>query len=353
LKDTGPKIFLRRLLETGIDISNIELLNPSLEDVNNRSKSKKILIGRLDGTSYYDFSTRNLQNFLALRNYNKISKVVGALPLLKSSRISNRLFNRYLDRTCSWLITNADGLVFQSKISLEMHKTFLNFDVSSKPYRIINNGVDVDLFSPGEQPSNSFGFPSVIISASHYRLHKRLQEAVKLVNYLSAEFPKIRLNVVGEMDLLTSRCVKKLDTSRCNFHGRISPKKLPYFYKNADIQLHLSIFDPCPNVVVEGLASGLPVITPLESGAQELVGMSNFNWVVAEQLNMRYMELHREEKIPNINLETYSNVFIKIFDNLKANQNSARARAEDSLDIRQVAKQYQQFFDKMKEDYDE
>ena len=78
----------------------------------------------------FDFSTRNLQNFLALRNYNKISKVVGALPLLKSSRISNRLFNRYLDRTCSWLITNADGLVFQSKISLEMHKTFLNFKIN-------------------------------------------------------------------------------------------------------------------------------------------------------------------------------------------------------------------------------
>lgn len=340
-------------MEAGIDISDIELLNPSLEDIKNRSRAKKILIGRLDGTSYYDFSIRNLQNFLALRNYKRISKVVGTLPLLKSSRVINRLLNRYLDRTCSWLLTNANGLVFQSKLSLEMHKTFLGFDDSSKPFRIINNGVNVDLFSPQEEVDNSFGFPSVIISASQYRLHKRLQEAVKLVNYLSAEFPKIRLNVVGEMDFLTSSCVKNLDTSRCNFHGRVASERLPYFYKNADIQLHLSIFDPCPNVVVEGLASGLPVITPLESGAEELVGKSNSNWVVAEQLDMQYMELHREEKIPVINLATYSKVFTKIFDNLKANQNSARARAEGSLDIKRAAKQYQQFFTEMKEDLDE
>jgi len=348
LINTGPKIFLQRLIEAGIDITDVALVNPSLEDIKNYSRSKKVLIGRLDGASYYDFSVRNLQNFLRLRGYGKISKILSTLPAFKSNKIINKLLNQYLDRTCSWLLSNADGIVFQSNISLEMHKTFLGFDQSSKPYKIINNGVNIDLFTPKKSVQDSFGFPSVIISASQYRLHKRLQEAVRLTNHLSAEFPKIKLNIIGDMDELTSACVLKMDTSKCNFHGRIDPINLPFFYQNAHIQLHLSIFDPCPNVVVEGLSSGLPVITPLESGAQELIGVTNANWAVEESLEMKYMELHREEKVPQINLKTYAAVFKNIFNDLQANKESARARAENDLDINKVTLRYQEFIMEMR-----
>lgn len=348
LKNTGPKIFMRRLLSSGIVDSDIELLNPDLNSIQNRSTSSKILIGRLDGTSYYDFSSRNLENFLKLRGYNKSTKILSYFPDFKSKQFLNILINRHLDRTCQWLLKNADGLIFQSKLSLEMHKKFLNFDEKSKPYKIIHNGVDVNFFCPSLRVNKSFGFPAVIISASKYRLHKRLQEAIKLINYLSSEFPKIKLNVLGELDLLTETCVKNFDKSRCIFHGKINPNNLPFFYQNAHIQLHLSIFDPCPNVVVEGLASGLPVITPYESGARELVGKMNSDWVVKEQLDLKYRELHRNNKIPTINLQRYGNVFKKIFYNLETSKNSARERAKTKLDIKYIASKYQDFYLKFK-----
>ena len=66
---TGPKIFLQRLIKSGLELENISLLNPSLEDYRNYKRDKRLLIGRLDGTSYYDFTLRNLNYFLSLRNY--------------------------------------------------------------------------------------------------------------------------------------------------------------------------------------------------------------------------------------------------------------------------------------------
>ena len=345
---SGPKIFLKRLIDTGIDMSDIELLNPDLNSIRSRQSSNKILIGRLDGTSYYDFSIKNLQNFLILREYPVISKMLCKLPNLKSNIITNKIINKYLDRTCSWLLKNADGLIFQSDISLQMHKKFLNFDEMVKPSCIIHNGVDINKFHPKLYVEQKFGFPSVVISASKFRLHKRLQESIKLINHLSVYYPNIKLNILGEMDLLTNECVKQMDTSRCVFYGKVDPIQLPFYYQNAHIQLHLSIFDPCPNVVVEGLASGLPVITPFESGAKELIGEINLDCAVEESLKLQYMELHRHETIPIINLNEYSIVFKNIFENLRTYQKSARFRAEDALNINTIASQYKEFFIKVR-----
>ena len=130
--NTGPKIFLRRLFESGVDLSDIELLNPSLEEIKKYKKSSKVLIGRLDGTSYYDFSTRNFEKFLISRGYYNLAKLVSKTPNYKSLKFFNFVVNRYLDRTCDWLIKNADGLIFQSETSLEMHQKFFEFSQKIK-----------------------------------------------------------------------------------------------------------------------------------------------------------------------------------------------------------------------------
>ena len=116
--NTGPKIFLRRLSKSGVDLSCVSLLNPSLEDVNNRPRNSNPIIGRLDGTSYYKCSPKNLSNFLTLRNHHSLGKFIGGFPDLNSSTFFDRIFNRYLDRTCIWLLKNSSGLVFQSSTSL-------------------------------------------------------------------------------------------------------------------------------------------------------------------------------------------------------------------------------------------
>ena len=217
------------------------------------------------------------------------------------------------------------------------------------PEMIIYNGVDTKIFRPNNDLKLE-GTPSILISASVYRLHKRFQEAVRLINAAAKEHQNIRLHVLGEFDPLVKEILPKLDISRCIFHGRVSIKQLPEFYSGADVLLSLSLFDPCPNVVCEGLACGNPVITPFESGASELVGDENRDWIVKEKLSLDYMPIHIYERIPKIPLNRYLDTLDNILEKLPWHKEKARTRAEDHLDIREKANEYTRFIQEVLKD---
>ena len=351
---TGPKIFLERLKELDLDVPGTKLINPDAESVKEAQKYDSILIGRLDGTSYYDFSTKeSLKNFLELRNKLALSKSIFLIPEFLLNDKFNYVFNRFLDRTNTWLLKNSQGVVFQSKLSLEMHKEFLSFIEHEKPHTVIHNGVDTNAFTPNERSYRSNKNEiNLIVSGSLFRAHKRLLEAIRLTNLLANVYSNIKLTILGDLDKLTERSIESIDKSHCVFQGRVDHKALPNFYKDADLQLHLSIFDPCPNVVVEGLSCGLPVITPLESGASELVGKENVEWVIPENLALGYYNLHTVEKIPTIPLQNYFDATINVLSNLPKHQRNARKRAVEALDIKHIATQYHEFLKKVKNSHE-
>jgi glycosyltransferase involved in cell wall biosynthesis len=338
----GPKVFIDRLKRVSTLPENVELCGSALASVTNarRNKYKKKIVARLDGTSYYRFTSENLVNFLIQREKNN------TLTRFLASYVPNCLtpmLNRYLDRGAVWLLKNSNGIIFQSELSLRMHKRFLGFDESKIPNTIIFNGADLNEFSPTAKQFKLCGFPSLLVSASTYRLHKRLKDAVLLTNFLSKEFPKVRLHILGNCDFLVRETLKEIDTSRCVFHGMKMQKDLPFFYAGADVQLSLSLWDPCPNVVCEGLAAGLPVITPVESGAFELIGSANRLWSHKESLKLDYYELQTADKIPNISVEPYARIISRVVDDLALEKEKARARACKELDINAISLKYHAF----------
>lgn len=342
---TGPKLFVSRLKSHWSTPENVYLCNPDKHSISTAKKLRKssVIIGRLDGTTYYRLTIRNLRNLLIQRRPH----LRGLFPALGSTRqlpyFLQRWHDRYLDRGSLWLIKNSAGLVFQSELSLRMHEFFLDFRRADKKCIVIHNGVDLDEYNPKRNTETLEGQPVVIISASVYRPHKRLQDAIRLINRLAKWYPKIKLHVLGNADTLVADIIQTIDCSRCTFHGRVKPAALPEFYASADLQLSLSIFDPCPNVVCEGLASGLPVITPEESGAAELIGNENKRWTLHEGLQLQHYELHIKDSIPKIPVGDYINIFESILDNIKEEKQAARARAEEELDIKKSADRYAMF----------
>ncbi len=103
----------------------------------------------------------------------------------------------------------------------------------------------------------------------------------------------IKLHVIGDIDNITKNYISGLDVSNTIFHGCIKSECLPEFYSSCDVGLSPSIFDPCPNSVVEMIACGLPVITTKDSGAAELV--KNNDLIIKEDLKLSYMELQTIE----------------------------------------------------------
>ena len=60
--------------------------------------------------------------------------------------------------------------------------------------------------------------------------------------------------------------------SRVELTGPYSQAEAPAIFHARDILLHTKYNDPCPTVVVEGLATGLPVVYSASGGVPELVG---------------------------------------------------------------------------------
>jgi glycosyltransferase involved in cell wall biosynthesis len=56
------------------------------------------------------------------------------------------------------------------------------------------------------------------------------------------------------------------------FTGAYSGQQAPDIYRSADAYLMIKQNDPCPNVVIEALACGLPVLYSASGGVPELVG---------------------------------------------------------------------------------
>ena len=54
--------------------------------------------------------------------------------------------------------------------------------------------------------------------------------------------------------------------------GRSRRGDAPSIFRRAHMLLHTKVNDPCPSVVLEAMASGLPVVTPQSGGVPELVG---------------------------------------------------------------------------------
>ena len=141
-----------------------------------------------------------------------------------------------------------------------------------------------------------------LVITSNFRPHKRLFDAILLINRLKNKVPKIRLKVVGKIDSITLKAIQNLDLSNCDFLGTIPSDRIPQVYKNCVLGLSPAIFDPCPNSVVEMMACGLPVISCEESGASELIGVSDL--CVKENLELKYYEFQTIERLPKINLKS-------------------------------------------------
>ena len=334
----GPENFLARL---GRELNNYDLppyrvINPNIKNLSHLKEKDIIKIGRLDGVIYYKMTTLNFYNLLYQRKDIKLS-FIKKLPNF-FMMLFNKPLNNYLNRANRAVLMKSDILVFQSDLSKKMHEFI--FGQITKPYRIILNGVPTDKFYPDNNDLKLKGFPKLVITAS-FRLHKRLQDAIDITNHLKVQYPKIKLHIIGDMDILTKEYIHNMDLSSCIFHGRVDSEDLSKWYGSSDIGLSLSIFDPCPNSVVEMMACGLPVITNSSSGASELLNIDDL--IIKDDFAFKFMELQTAEKLPKVNIELWSERIIKILESKKHYKNLILERVNTELDIKIVAEKYANF----------
>jgi glycosyltransferase involved in cell wall biosynthesis len=162
----------------------------------------------------------------------------------------------------------ADHVVYQSQFSKLSADVFLGEPGGS--WEILPNAVDVERFSPAATPPPN---GPVLLLGGDQTQEYRLELALRVLAVLRARQPSARLLVTGR---LVSPLEPRLDELGLREHvfllGEYAQRDAPAIFRRAHVLLHTKVKDPCPTLVLEAMASGLPVVYPASGGTVELVG---------------------------------------------------------------------------------
>lgn len=163
-----------------------------------------------------------------------------------------------------------------------------NFAISEEKLTVIYNGVDTNIYSPASQEKKnilreSLGIPKdalvFIFSGSGFE-RKNLSTTIKAFSKLNQ---KCHLLVVGR-DKKQAQYEKLAREKKCAsqiyFLGAQKKSSMASFYQMADILVLPTLYDPFANVILEGLASGLPCITSTHCGATDIIPKENCGEII-------------------------------------------------------------------------
>ena len=153
----------------------------------------------------------------------------------------------------------ADLTIFQSVYS--RYSTREKYRVIAQDGPVIYNPVDTTRFCPGAVDKRPGARPRVASASFSTNRMKGLAE----VGDFADDHPDVDFVLCGPIDGIRPRAnLQQL--------GHLDRQTMAETLRSCDVFLNLSENDPCPNVVLEALASGLPVLYKPSGGVPELVG---------------------------------------------------------------------------------
>jgi glycosyltransferase involved in cell wall biosynthesis len=165
-------------------------------------------------------------------------------------------------------VLGADHVVYQSAFSKQSAERFLGDPTGT--WEILYNATDTSHFAPGsEQPRDG----PVLLLGGDQTQEYRLELALRTLAALVQRHPDARLVVTGRVVSPVEPLIRELGLDgRVDLVGEYSQREAPGLFRRAHLLLHTKVKDPCPTLVVEAMACGLPVVHPASGGTVELVG---------------------------------------------------------------------------------
>jgi glycosyltransferase involved in cell wall biosynthesis len=162
----------------------------------------------------------------------------------------------------------ADHVFYQSEFSKRSADLFLGESRGS--WEVLRNAVDVSHFTPAaDEPA---GGPVLLLGGDQTQAY-RLELALRTLAVLRGRHPDARLLVTGRLVSAVEPLVDELGLrGRVELVGPYAQRDAPAVFRRAHLLLHTKVQDPCPTLVLEAMAAGLPVVYPASGGTVELVG---------------------------------------------------------------------------------
>ena len=162
----------------------------------------------------------------------------------------------------------ADHVLYQTAFCKRAADEFLGEPTGR--WEILPNAVDIERFAPTAEPPADG--PVLLLGGDQTQPY-RLELGLRTLAALLRSHPAARLLVTGRLAADPAPLIADLGLhDRVELVGRYAQSEAPALYRRAHLLLHTKVNDPCPNVVLEAMASGLPVVYPASGGTIELVG---------------------------------------------------------------------------------
>jgi glycosyltransferase involved in cell wall biosynthesis len=162
----------------------------------------------------------------------------------------------------------ADHVIYQSEFSKLSADLFLGEPHGT--WEVLPNAVDVGRFTPAAQPPP--GGPVLLLGGDQTQEY-RLELALRTLAALLPRHPDARLLITGRLVSSPERLLDELRLrDRVFLLGEYAQRDAPGIFRRAHVLLHTKVKDPCPTLVLEAMASGVPVVYPASGGTVELVG---------------------------------------------------------------------------------
>ena len=163
----------------------------------------------------------------------------------------------------------ADHVLYQSVFCRRSADAFLGSPPGTS--EVLYNAVDVERFSPA--PSAIGDGPVLLAGGDQTQGAYRLELALRTFAHVLGAHAGARLVVTGRLPEDPGGLVSALGLAgHVEFVGRYGQADAPALYRRGHLLLHTQMNDSCPSVVLEAMASGLPVVHPASGGTVELVG---------------------------------------------------------------------------------
>jgi glycosyltransferase involved in cell wall biosynthesis len=185
----------------------------------------------------------------------------GMYPRFSADRLRLRLLRRLNAAT----FARADGMIFLS----ETARTVIGRVVGRALRRVavIAHGVDRERFRPLDaRPGlRENGAAVRLVYPSRLEPYKHQVEVVRAVEALSAELPDLRVRLCGPANpayleqVHAELAAAPPARARIEYLGEVPNASLPALYAESDLLLFASSCENLPNILIEAMASGIPI----------------------------------------------------------------------------------------------
>lgn len=174
----------------------------------------------------------------------------------------------------------ADFVFYQSRFCKDSADKFLG--KRKHDYEILYNPVDTRQFTPNKKSRDGKIPITVLLAGSHWSPYRPLVALDVLQRICSIGDVAVQLRIAGRFCWTKKSAdgqdqvfeyAKKLGVERqVKFTGPYTQQQALELFQTSSILLHTKYNDPCPRLVVEAMACGLPVVYSATGGTPELVG---------------------------------------------------------------------------------